>query len=85
MLTNEECTLVQTALAWEPYGGPTEEDLFVNFGLSTEKFYERIRVILSRDRNGRHLGTSVHQTLVAMCRLHDESALRRRSDPISLS
>ncbi|MDT2006399.1 hypothetical protein FXW78_20005 [Rhodococcus opacus] len=34
------------ARSWAPYGGPPEEETFINFGMSTERFAERVRQIL---------------------------------------
>ncbi|WP_109335985.1 hypothetical protein [Rhodococcus oxybenzonivorans] len=84
MLTKEDRALVCTALAWAPYGGATDEDLFVNFGLSTDEFYNRVRAALDRDRNGHHLSAADHRTLAATCRLHVEGAFGRRSESTSL-
>ncbi|NDV10977.1 DUF3263 domain-containing protein [Rhodococcus sp. IEGM 248] len=34
------------ARRWAPYGGPSEEDIFVNFGMSTKRFEARVKQIL---------------------------------------
>lgn len=43
----EEQGLIDTALVWEPYGGPPSEELLVRFGISTAVFRDRVRRILT--------------------------------------
>ncbi|RZI53542.1 MAG: hypothetical protein EOP16_02310 [Pseudonocardia sp.] len=38
---------------WEPFGGPSAVDIFVEFGLTSNQFHARYRVI-SRGKHGSH-------------------------------
>ncbi|ATQ30203.1 hypothetical protein CS378_16590 [Rhodococcus ruber] len=60
-----------------PFGGPADEEVFVNFGLPRAVFYQRLAAIVDRDRNGRHLGTTVHGTLSEACRRHQHGVTTR--------
>lgn len=45
--------LVAFAVTWEPYGGASAEDVFVEFGIDMNEYRHRLFVILSRgDRGG---------------------------------
>lgn len=46
-MTREEIHLIEFALLWQPYGGPSAEDVLVQFGLSMPRYYARIRQILT--------------------------------------
>ncbi|PBC51917.1 hypothetical protein CJ179_00410 [Rhodococcus sp. ACS1] len=34
--------LIEFAVIWAPFGGATEEDILVNFGMTTRRFIERL-------------------------------------------
>lgn len=38
--------LLRHALSWAPYGGPTEEEIFTRFGISTLRYASKIRQIV---------------------------------------
>jgi hypothetical protein len=45
--------LVAFAVKWEPYGGASAEDVFVEFGIDMSEYRRRLFVMLSRsDRGG---------------------------------
>jgi hypothetical protein len=39
---NEVELLIEFACKWAPYGGATEEEILVNFGMTTRRFVERL-------------------------------------------
>ena len=45
-MKQEDAYLVQFALLWEPYGGPQEEQVLVEFGMSIARFRKRVNEIL---------------------------------------
>ncbi|MFC9555930.1 hypothetical protein ACFTWF_34480 [Rhodococcus sp. NPDC056960] len=49
---------------WEPYGGPTPDDVFIEFGLTINQFYARHRA-LTRGRRRRDTPRSDTATQVA--------------------
>ncbi|MFD9668704.1 hypothetical protein ACFWAY_45260 [Rhodococcus sp. NPDC059968] len=42
MMKRHDKELADFALRWLPFGGPTEEDILVNFGITKEQFHFRI-------------------------------------------
>ncbi|ABG99923.1 hypothetical protein RHA1_ro08879 (plasmid) [Rhodococcus jostii RHA1] len=38
----EAARLIEFASTWAPYGGATEEDILVHFGMTTRRFIERL-------------------------------------------
>ncbi|MFI7524059.1 hypothetical protein [Nocardia salmonicida] len=45
-MKRDELDLIDFALIWHPYGGPTSEDLLVVFGLTPHQFRVRVKAIL---------------------------------------
>ncbi|MET8426375.1 hypothetical protein [Nocardia sp. NPDC004860] len=46
-MRSHEWAIVEFALIWQPYGGPTPEDILVEFGMTEPVFRARIRAVLS--------------------------------------
>lgn len=42
----ESQRLLEFAAVWAPYGGTSEEDILVNFGMTTDRFVERLWQVL---------------------------------------
>lgn len=61
----EEQELVKFASFWHCYGGPAPSDIFVNFGVTADLFFRRLRHILEW-RSGADLGISfsLHSALL---------------------
>ncbi|MHA4854773.1 hypothetical protein L1080_035430 [Rhodococcus sp. MSC1_016] len=39
--------LIEFASIWAPFGGATEEEIFVHFGMTMRRFIERLRQVIS--------------------------------------
>lgn len=49
-LSIDEHLLLDFCRRWLPFGGPRNEDIFVEFGLSSAAFAERVRRLLGSER-----------------------------------
>ncbi|RYE43545.1 MAG: hypothetical protein EOP24_28040 [Hyphomicrobiales bacterium] len=45
--SNEAEYFIEFAQSWAPYGGAPEEEVFVQFGMTSSRFAERLRQIVS--------------------------------------
>jgi hypothetical protein len=50
--------LLRFTISWLPYGQVPEDELFLRFGLTRERFTERLREISSRHRDLIHPNTA---------------------------
>ena len=69
-MDKEDLAIIDLALLWHPYGGPPDEEILVNFGMSELRFRSRVVEILA-DR-----GTVVDRPL----RQHARTTLRSYLD-----
>ncbi|WP_030173773.1 MULTISPECIES: hypothetical protein [Actinomycetes] len=66
----DHARLVEFAEQWYPFGGGSAEDIFVEFGLTPETYFERLSDALDVGVPG--LSPEVHEALQRICdqRLH---------------
>lgn len=61
-----DAKIVTTVLAWAPYGGPNDEDVFIEFGLTAEELMHRFAMVVANLRSERRsLSNADH---VLLCR-----------------
>ncbi|MFF1946317.1 DUF3263 domain-containing protein [Rhodococcus qingshengii] len=46
----EDRHLLDFARKWAPYGGPSADEIFVNFGMSNDRYWQRLREALETNR-----------------------------------
>ena len=66
----DHARLLEFAERWYPFGGGSAEDIFVEFGLTVDAYFERLSDALDADVGG--LSPAVHEALQRICnqRLH---------------
>jgi hypothetical protein len=50
--------LLNFAISWLPYGGGPDDEILINFGLTRQRYVQRIRELVERHRNQIHPGTA---------------------------
>ncbi|AII08245.1 MULTISPECIES: hypothetical protein [Rhodococcus] len=58
--------LIDFALRWAPFGGPNDDDLLVEFGMTSRTYYNRLARAL-RVRPPAEVGEDIHRALLALC------------------
>ncbi|PBC54764.1 hypothetical protein [Rhodococcus sp. ACPA1] len=58
--------LINFALRWAPFGGPHDDDLLVEFGMTSRTYYNRLARAL-RVRPASEVGEDMHRTLLGLC------------------
>ncbi|CAM3105010.1 hypothetical protein DFJ75_3667 [Williamsia muralis] len=66
----DHARLLEFAERWYPFGGGSAEDIFVEFGLTVDAYFERLSDALGAGLGG--LAPEVHEALQRICnqRLH---------------
>jgi hypothetical protein len=57
--------LLTFAISWLPYGGGPEDEILVNFGMTTQRYLSRLREVVDRQRHLIH--PTVAERLIALC------------------
>jgi hypothetical protein len=65
MAPTDQARLVEFALRWQPYGGGSAEDIFVEFGLTEKVYFERLSDVLYA--GAAVLTPAAHAALRAIC------------------
>lgn len=60
-MNTEDTRILENARIWDPFGGPRMGDVFVNFGMTPQRYFSRIEHIL---RNARRMGVSANDQRV---------------------
>lgn len=68
----DHARLVEFAEQWYPFGGGSAEDIFVEFGLTVDAFFERLSDALDVGAGG--LSPEVHEALQRICNQRLRSA-----------
>lgn len=68
----DHARLVEFAEQWYPFGGGSAEDIFVEFGLTPEAYFERLSDALDVGIAG--LSSEVHEALRRICNQRLRSA-----------
>jgi uncharacterized protein DUF3263 len=55
--------MIEFAVQWEPYGGPREEDIFPQFGLTLDRLFARIESIIDA-HNVLHMTSPADRQLI---------------------
>lgn len=69
--------MLDFALRWSPYGGGRDEDILVEFGITSHAFFERVLTMLATQPNGLE---SRKERLIKSVALDRLGQLPRRSD-----
>jgi hypothetical protein len=62
--------LIEYALRWAPFGGPHDDDLLVEFGMTSRTYYNRLARAL-RVRPSVEGGEDIHSALLDLCYQRD--------------
>lgn len=63
---NQTTEMLRFAMRWLPFGGGSEVDIFIEFGVTGSEFYRRLAVILRR-RSTTELAPLEHRRLSEIC------------------
>ena len=58
--------LITYARRWAPFGGPSSDDLLVEFGMTSRTYYNRLARVL-RTRPATEIGEDIRHQLLALC------------------
>ena len=77
-----ERVLLNFVLAWAPYGGPREDDVWLEFGLTAEQLCVRFaRIVSGQLPRARSLSAADRRLLERACRYlrHQRESAKRRA------
>ncbi|OZC57157.1 hypothetical protein CH289_04545 [Rhodococcus sp. RS1C4] len=67
VLLKSDKPILDFALKWLPWGGGPDEDIMVEFGLSTVQFYSRLQALLDSSTRAPNLDKTVVDELYRLC------------------
>lgn len=79
VLDSFEVALLRHVITWSPYGGPRDEDVFLEFGITVAEYQERVRDIVSAAFSRRLSQDQGHLVLTAARATGITAARPRRS------
>ena len=72
--------LINFGSRWAPFGGPRDDDLLVEFGMTPRTYYNRLARAL-RVRPANEVGEDIHRTLLALCYRRDPPSYGAEPSP----
>ncbi|OZE26827.1 DUF3263 domain-containing protein [Rhodococcus sp. 05-2254-6] len=78
MLLKSDRAILDFALKWLPWGGGSDEDIMVGFGLSAVQFYSRLQAFLDSGARPQDLNETKVIELYRLCNSHLAQVRRLR-------
>lgn len=64
LLSPEQQRLLEFAIRWLPFGGGSPGDIFLEFGLSEKKYYDRLLTLITQRSVARSFDEDVVESLI---------------------